>query len=173
MESPAGTNEFRFEKRRAAAVVTMVGGEVARGSFFTAGDTTRRFGGERVADLLNSEAGFFPFEVEGTGQPRTVLYNRAHLISAEIFDNEPKDDPDYDVASRRPVSILLSNGCAGPDFDARPPCAMWQIQLRFRQPSRRPSSTSAESIFSSIMPVLRGVPPRKKCRWTGGAPCSM
>jgi len=110
MESPGGSSEFRFEKRRAAAVVTMVGGEVARGSFFTAGDTTRRHGGERIADLLNSEAGFFPFEVEGTKQPRTVLYNRAHLISAEIFDNEPKDDPDYDVASRRSVSILLSNG---------------------------------------------------------------
>ena len=110
MESPGGSNEFRFEKRRAAAVVTMVGGEVARGSFFTAGDTTRRLGGERVADLLNSESGFFPFEVEGTNQPRTVLYNRAHLISAEIFDNEPKGDPEYDVASLRPVSILLSNG---------------------------------------------------------------
>lgn len=110
MESPANSNEFRFEKRRAAAVVTMVGGEVARGSFFTAGDITRRHGGERVADLLNSEGGFFPFEVEGNSEARTVLYNRAHLISAEIFDNEPKGDPEYDVASRRPVSILLSNG---------------------------------------------------------------
>jgi hypothetical protein len=110
MESPGGSNEFRFEKRRAAAVVTMVGGEVASGSFFTAGDTTRRHGGERIADLLNSESGFFPFEVEGNSHPRTVLYNRAHLIAAEIFDNEPKDDPEYDVASRRPVSILLSNG---------------------------------------------------------------
>ena len=110
MESPGNSNEFRFEKRRAAAVVTMVGGEVARGSFFTAGDTTRRHGGERVADLLNSEHGFFPFEVEGNNQPRTVLYNRAHLISAEIFDNEAKDEPEYNVASRRPVSILLSNG---------------------------------------------------------------
>jgi hypothetical protein len=110
MESPGGSSEFRFKKRRAAAVVTMVGGEVARGSFFTAGDTTRRHGGERIADLLNSESGFFPFEVEGNNQSRTVLYNRAHLISAEIFDNESKDDPAYDVASRRPVSILLSNG---------------------------------------------------------------
>lgn len=110
MESPGGSNAFRFEKRRTAGVVMMVGGEVARGSFFTAADTTRRRGGERVADLLNSESGFFPFEVDGNGKSRTVLYNRAHLISAEIFDNEPKDDPDYDVALRKPVSILLSNG---------------------------------------------------------------
>ena len=110
MDPAGGSSEFRFEKRRAAAVVTMVGGEVARGSFFTAGDTTRRHGGERVADLLNSETGFFPFEVEGSHDPRTVLYNRSHLISAEIFDNEPGLDPDYAVASRRPVSILLSNG---------------------------------------------------------------
>ena len=45
--------------------MTLVSGEVARGSFFTAGDTTRHEGGERIADLLNSETGFFPFEVEG------------------------------------------------------------------------------------------------------------
>jgi hypothetical protein len=110
MDPRGGSSEFRFEKRRAAAVVTMVGGEVARGSFFIAADTTRRHGGERIADLLNSESGFFPFEVEGTNEPRTVLYNRSHLISAEIFDDEAGLDPDYSVASRRPVSILLSNG---------------------------------------------------------------
>jgi hypothetical protein len=110
MDPRGGSSEFRFEKRRATAVVTMVGGEVARGSFFTAGDITRRHGGERVADLLNSENGFFPFEVEGTNEPKTVLYNRSHLISAEIFDNEAGEDPDYNIASRRPVSILLSNG---------------------------------------------------------------
>lgn len=110
MDPQGGSSEYRFEKRRAAAVVTMVGGEVARGSFFIAGDTTRRHGGERIADLLNSESGFFPFEVEGTNEPRTVLYNRSHLISAEIFDDEAGRDPDYAVASRRPVSILLSNG---------------------------------------------------------------
>ena len=110
MDPRGGSSEFRFEKRRAAAVVTMVGGEVARGSFFIAADTTRRHGGERIADLLNSEPGFFPFEVEGNNDPRTVLYNRSHLISAEIFDDEAGLDPDYAVASRRPVSILLSNG---------------------------------------------------------------
>jgi hypothetical protein len=108
---PAGSaSEFRFEKRRAAAVVTLVSGEVTRGSFFTAADTTRHEGSERIADLLNAESGFFPFEVHGPGEPRTVLYNRAHLIAAEIFDNEADRDPDHDIASRRPVSILLSNG---------------------------------------------------------------
>jgi hypothetical protein len=110
MDPQGGSSAFRFEKRRAPAVVTMVGGEVARGSFFIAADTTRRHGGERIADLLNAESGFFPFEVEGTNEPRTVLYNRTHLISAEIFDNEPAADLDYAVAPRRAVSILLSNG---------------------------------------------------------------
>ena len=110
MVPQGGSSEFRFEKRRAAAVVTMMGGEVARGSFFIAADTTRRHGAERIADLLNSETGFFPFEVEGNEEARTVLYNRSHLISAEIFDNEAGEDPDFEVASRRSVSILLSNG---------------------------------------------------------------
>lgn len=110
MDPVGSASEFRFEKRRAAAVVTLVSGEVSHGSFFTAADTTRHEGAERIADLLNAESGFFPFEVHGTNEPRTVLYNRAHLIAAEIFDNEADRDPDYEIASRRPVSILLSNG---------------------------------------------------------------
>jgi hypothetical protein len=110
MDPVGGASEFRFEKRRAAAVVTLVSGEVSRGSFFTAADTTRHEGAERIADLLNAESGFFPFEVHGTGEPRTVLYNRAHLVAAEIFDDEADRDPGFAVGSRRPVSILLSNG---------------------------------------------------------------
>ena len=109
MDPVGNASEFRFEKRRTAAIVTLVSGEVSRGSFFTAADTTRH-GAERIADLLNAEGGFFPFEVHGTGEPRTVLYNRTHLIAAEIFDNEADREPDYVAGSRRPVSILLSNG---------------------------------------------------------------
>ncbi|HYT68584.1 MAG TPA: hypothetical protein VEL51_19315 [Vicinamibacterales bacterium] len=99
---------FAFEKRRADAVLTLAGGETVKGCFFVAGSASHD-GPERVVDLLNSEAGFFPFEIDRAG-PRAVLYNRAHLIFAEIFDREEKRDPGYAVATPREVSVMLSNG---------------------------------------------------------------
>jgi hypothetical protein len=110
MDSPSATSQFRFEKRRADAVVTLVSGESVRGCFFTASGTTRHEGGERIGDLLNAESGFFPFEAHVDGHPSTVLYNRAHVITVAVFDDEVRRDPGYAVASRRDVSIVLSNG---------------------------------------------------------------
>jgi hypothetical protein len=102
-------SRFRFEKRRAAAVVTLVGGESVKGCFFVAGSASHE-GPERVAELLNSETGFFPFEIAGDPEPRAVLYNRAHLIFAEVFDHEESADPGYGIAVPRDVSLTLSNG---------------------------------------------------------------
>ena len=110
MEPQAVTSEFRFEKRRAEAVVTLVSGETARGAFFIASGTSRHEGPERIGDLLNQEVGFFPFEIQTGDGKRTVLYNRAHLITVHVFDEEASREPGYGVATRRNVSILLSNG---------------------------------------------------------------
>ena len=110
MDSEALASEFRFEKRRADAIVTMTGAEPVRGCFFTAAGSTRHQGGERISDLLNAETGFFPFEVQTGSSPRTRLFNRAHVITVEVFDDEARRDPGYPVAARRDVSILLSNG---------------------------------------------------------------
>ena len=63
-------SEFRFEKHRAEAVVTLVTNENIKGCFFTAAGSARRDGAERIGDLLNSETGFFPFEMETDGGPR-------------------------------------------------------------------------------------------------------
>lgn len=95
---------------RAKATVTLVGGDAVTGSFFIAGGSPRHVGAERIGDLLNSEDGFFPFEIEGDGPDRTVLYNRAHVIFAEVFDDEARRDAGYAVAPERVVSLLLSNG---------------------------------------------------------------
>jgi hypothetical protein len=103
-------SEFRFEKRRADAVVSLVGGESVQGCFFLAGGTSRHEGPERVGDLLNSEPGFFPFEIRGDDTSHTVLYNRCHVIAVQIYDDEARRDPGYGVARRRVVSILLSDG---------------------------------------------------------------
>lgn len=110
MEPESSTSEFRFEKRRADAIVTLLSGESVKGCFFIAGGSTRREGPERIGDLLNTETGFFPFEVHGDGGPRTVLYNRAHVTAVQVFDDEAQRDPGYAVATRRIVSLLLSDG---------------------------------------------------------------
>src|SRR5947207_14086498 len=106
---PSGS-EFRFDKRRVDAVVTLVSGETVKGCFFVAGGTSRHLGPECIGDLLNSEAGFFPFEIHADGGARTVLYNRSHVISVRVFDDEARRDAGYGVARRRAVSILLSDG---------------------------------------------------------------
>lgn len=110
MEPNSRASQFRFEKRRADAVVTVAGAEPVRGCFFTVAGTAHQHGGERIGDLLNSESGFFPFEMQTDAKPRTMLLNRAHVIAVEIFDDEARRDPGYGVAKRCEVSILLSNG---------------------------------------------------------------
>ena len=102
-------SEFKYAKHRAEAVVTLVTNENIRGWFFTAAESARRDGAERIGDLLNSETGFFPFEVELDGTRATVLYNRVHVIAVRVLDDEARRDPGYTVATRRVLSILLSN----------------------------------------------------------------
>jgi hypothetical protein len=103
-------SEFRIEKQRANAVLTLSSGQSTRGCFFTAGGSARHAGPERVGDLLNSETGFFPFEVHGADGNRTVLFNRSHVVVVVVEDNEASRDPGYSVATRRVVSVLLSSG---------------------------------------------------------------
>ncbi len=93
---------FRFEKRRVEATIALAGGDAAQGSFFV--------GTEGVSDLLNSEGGFFPFEIQATDGVHTVLYNRAHVLTVLLPDNEAPRDPAYAVARRRDVWIMLSDG---------------------------------------------------------------
>jgi hypothetical protein len=101
---------FRVEKTRSHAILTLSTGKSVRGCFFVAASTARGSGVERVSDLLNAERGLFPFEVHGDGRPRTVLYNRDHLVITAVADNEASRDPGYEVATRRSVSVGLSNG---------------------------------------------------------------
>jgi hypothetical protein len=110
MDPQPSPSEFRVEKRRADAVVTLVTSETVNGCFFTAQGSARHEGAERIGDLLNSEPGFFPFEIHGANGGSTVLYNRSHVIAVRVLDDEARQDPGYAVAARRRVSVLLSNG---------------------------------------------------------------
>jgi hypothetical protein len=109
MNPQPASSEFRLEMHRADAVVTLVTNENIKGCFFTAADSARRDGAERIGDFLNSETGFFPFEVQTEGGATTELYNRVHVIAVRVLDDEARRDPGYVVATRRIVSILLSN----------------------------------------------------------------
>ena len=102
-------SEFRFEKQRVAATLTLAPGASVSGSFFVAGQTSNHDGAERIGDLLNAQTGFFPFELrDGT----TVLYNRSHLVAVALDPgiSEAERDPGYDVATHRNVGMLLSTG---------------------------------------------------------------
>jgi hypothetical protein len=109
MDSHPSNSEFRYEKHRAEAVVTLVTNESIKGCFFTAAGSARRDGAERIGDLLNSETGFFPFQIGTESEGHTVLYNRVHVIAVRVMDDEARRDSGYAVATRRIVSILLSN----------------------------------------------------------------
>jgi hypothetical protein len=102
-------SEFRFEKQRVPATLTLAPGTSVSGCFFVAGHTAHRAGAERIGDLLNAQPGFFPFELrEGT----TVLYNREYLVAVALEPgvSEAELDPGYDIATRRHVGMLLSTG---------------------------------------------------------------
>jgi hypothetical protein len=105
-------SEFRIEKRRAEAELTLSTGTRVKGAFFLAGSSAGHSGEESVGDLLNSEQGFFPFELPGGINPRTVLYNRAYVTTIALPPSviEAQLDPGYDLATKRRVSILLSTG---------------------------------------------------------------
>jgi len=102
-------SEFRFEKQRISATLTLAPGASVSGSFFVAAQTSNHEGAERIGDLLNAQGGFFPFELrDGT----TVLYNRMHLVTVALDAGvtEAERDPGYDVATHRHVGMLLSTG---------------------------------------------------------------
>jgi hypothetical protein len=105
-------SEFRIEKRRAEASLTLSTGTVARGWFFLAGSRPSHAGPERVADVLNAEGGFFPFEVKDETGPHTVLYNSSQVVEVTLLEDtgEAQLDPGYAVATERHVEILLSTG---------------------------------------------------------------
>lgn len=104
-------SQFRVEKLRTEATLTLSNGTSVRGCFFVAGSSRTHAGPERIKDVLNGETGFFPFEVADSDRRSTVLYNRDHIVMVELADRgEAHTDPGYDVAIVRSVTMLLSNG---------------------------------------------------------------
>jgi hypothetical protein len=105
-------SEFRIEKRRTRAALTLSTGTTVHGCFFLSESHASHSGPERVADLLNAEDGFFPFELNGDEPPYTVLYNRSQVVVVMLLEDtiEAQLDPGYAVATEREVRMLLSSG---------------------------------------------------------------
>jgi hypothetical protein len=110
MDTSGLASDFHVEKRPTVADITLSSGEEAHGCFFVAGGCARHEGPERVADLLNAETGFFPFQVHDRDGIRTRLYHRGHVLLVALAENEARRDPGYTLAARREVSVVLSNG---------------------------------------------------------------
>ena len=100
-------SEFRIEKRRTQAALTLSTGAVVHGCFFLAGSRPSHAGPERVADLLNAENGFFPFEFLSDNGLRTALINRAQVVEIRLLEgeDEARADPGYAVATEREVCM--------------------------------------------------------------------
>lgn len=103
-------SEYRVEKERIDAILTLANGDSSPGCFFVSRASAHYAGPEPVGELLNAEPGFFPFGIDDGGEIRTVLYNRAQVVMVAIADNEARRDPGYDVAPAHRISVLLSNG---------------------------------------------------------------
>jgi hypothetical protein len=102
-------SEYHVEKRREAAELMLTTGTTVAGFLFLSSSSAAHTGPERVADLLNREAGFFPFEA-ATGE--TSLVNRVHVLKVTLAAPviEAQLDAGYDVADRLSVRLLLTSG---------------------------------------------------------------
>jgi hypothetical protein len=103
-------SQYRVEKERIDAIITLANGDSSPGYFFVARASARHSGPEPVGELLNGEPGFFPFGIDDADGPRTVLYNRRQVVMVAIAGDEARREPAYEVAPQRLVSVLLSNG---------------------------------------------------------------
>jgi hypothetical protein len=108
---PETPSQFRVEKSRADATLTLSNGTSVHGCFFISGNSRTHAGPEGVKDVLNSETGFFPFDATRPNGSTTILYNRDHVVFVKLEDkNEPRRDPGYEVAIEKMVTMLMSNG---------------------------------------------------------------
>lgn len=110
MSADPRPSELRVEKSRSYATLTLSSGETLLGCFFVSSSSPHLPGPERVGELLNAEPGFFPFEFHDLDGSRTILVNRAHVMTISLANDEARLDTGYDLATRRTVVLRLSNG---------------------------------------------------------------
>ena len=110
LSSQTVMSELRISKERRAATLTLSDGRQIAGSFFVAGSSVSHAGPERVKDILNCQNAFFPFEINDGMGAHTGIFNREQVIVVALATDEANGEAAYDVATRRSVEMLLSNG---------------------------------------------------------------
>jgi hypothetical protein len=104
------TSEFRVEKSRTEATLTLSSGASVRGCFFVSGSSRTHSGPERVKDAERRDW-ILSVRMIGIAGSSTVLYNREHLVMVKLADkDEARSEPGYDVATVRIITVVLSNG---------------------------------------------------------------
>ena len=102
-------SEYRFEKERVRATLTLAPGTSVNGSFFVAAQTSMRQGRERVGDLLNAQPGFFRSSC--TTAARCSSTARTWWPSRSTPSvSEAEQESGYAGATQRQVEMLLSTG---------------------------------------------------------------
>ena len=132
-------SQFRVEKRRAEAEVTLASGESRRGCFFLSSSSAVHAGPERVKDVLNFESGFFPFE---TADPAlrarlSTLYiqemaKRGCHGYTSFYLNGAQGERELEqtVAAARETFILMRDGLARGNLDQLLECDLQQDAFR-------------------------------------------
>jgi len=110
LNSQSVVSDLRISKERRAATLTLSDGRQIAGSFFVAGSSLGHAGPERVKDVLNGKTPFFPFEVNDGIGAHTGLFNREQVFFVALATDEANGEAAYEVATRRSVEMLLSNG---------------------------------------------------------------
>jgi hypothetical protein len=103
-------SRFRVTKTRILASVALSTRELVAGCFFVADVGANGSVPERVAEILNAERGFFPFEAHEDQGLRTVLFHSDHIVTVTLAEAEARREPGYDVATMREVAVRLSDG---------------------------------------------------------------
>lgn len=104
-------SELWIEKHRVEATVTLSDGRTMQGCVFVSAFNATHSGPESVKDLMNDGPGFFPLELKAPEGAAIHLLNRQHVLFVTLgSDEELRHSADLEVATRRPVVVVLDNG---------------------------------------------------------------
>jgi hypothetical protein len=103
-------NLYRVETVRRSVSLTMIGGEILRGSVFIHSSSQRPFELEDVSELFNSGEQFFPLELE---TEEVILVSKARV--AEVTDAGGEDASDQPTSGSPAPTALLQVVLLGGD----------------------------------------------------------
>jgi hypothetical protein len=101
-------DDLRIPKRAVPVEVGLPGGGIHRVSVFLAEGAAAHPGPERLSDLLNGSAPFFPAREEPGGA--MTFLNRASVAVARVAAAEEPADDSYTIPTEHEVEIALADG---------------------------------------------------------------